>query len=185
MKSIYKLLALGVLFIAAVSCNQGESLQQYFVDGSANPEFITFDVSSNILNIAEQELSEKEKKTLRSVKKLNVLALKLNEENQETYQTETAKIKTILANSDYQELIRFNTGNAKAVVKYLGADDAIDEVVLYGSDNTKGFAILRIIGDDMNVESVGELVHVIQKGAVNKGELARIGEIFSNSHNNK
>ncbi|ETN95937.1 DUF4252 domain-containing protein [Zhouia amylolytica] len=179
MKTIYKYFTLGILGIVMSSCNNGKSLQQYFVDSSNNPEFITFDVSSNILSIAEDELTPNQKETLHSIKKLNVLALKLDDSNESFYKEEKEKIKNILSSDSYQEIMRFNTGNARGVVKFLGEDDAIDEVILYGSDDSKGFALLRILGDNMNVENVGQLVEVIQKGTLDQSQLGSIGKIFS------
>lgn len=179
MKTVYKYIVIATIGVVMASCDNGQSLQQYFVDGSNNPEFITFDVSSNVLSVAEEELTSKQKETLHSIRKLNILALKLDENNQGLYKEEKEKIKKILSDDSYQELMRFNTGKARGVVKFLGEDDAIDEVILYGSDDSKGFALLRILGDNMNIENVGQLVEVVQKGTLNQSQLGSIGKIFS------
>ena len=43
------------------------------------------------------------------------------------------------------------------VIKYVGTDDSIDEIVVFLSDKELGFAITRIIGDDMTLEKFMEI----------------------------
>ena len=69
----------------------------------------------------------------------------------EDYKLELEKVKTILKNPKYEELMRGgNSTDGKFVVKFLGEVDNIDELIIFGNANNKGFMIARIIGDDMN-----------------------------------
>ena len=140
MKSIIKFL--GIAFIATltfVSCDSNPSLQKYYVDSKEN-------------------VSEDVKKTLETVKKVNFLALQLTETNEALYTSEKLKVNAILKNPKYKQLMRMNMGKGNVSVNYLGEEDAIDEVILFGSDNNKGFAVVRIIGENMNPNDIMKIL---------------------------
>jgi len=179
MKTIIYILITLVASLFFMGCSNEKSLQQYFVDSAENGEFISFDVPASILNLADADMTATQKEAYKSIRKLNILALKLDDTNKELYEQEKAKIKGILANDDYQELMRLNSGNANGVVKYLGDDDAIDEVIIYGNDSRYGLALVRVLGKDMKVENVAEFVALLQKSNMDKEGLRQLGSIFS------
>ena len=182
MRTIIYLLSALLTLILAVSCQSGPSLQQYFVASGENPEFISFDIPASILKTDGLSLTPQQKEAYESVKKLNVVALKLSESNKELFETEKEKIKAILANERYQELMRLNSGSSKGVVKFVGTDDAIDEVILYGTDSQNGLALVRVLGDNMKVENIGVLMDLIQKSGFNGEGLGQLGSIFGNKN---
>lgn len=178
MKKVYQLLTAFIL-ITLSACSSTQSLQEYYVDSSENPNFLSFDVPVSILKLEETELTDKQKEAVSSLRKLNVLAFKKDEKNVAEYELEKTKVKAILKNPDYTELMKMNTGYGKATVKYLGDDDAIDEVIIYGNDDTKGFGVIRVLGDDMNPAHLAQLLQAIQKSDF-KGEwLEKLGELFN------
>ncbi|SDW90578.1 protein of unknown function [Lutibacter oricola] len=158
MKNILK--NIGLIFISVLlltACESTPSLQKYIVDGKENSDFIAIDLPSNILQLKETGISEDAKKTLETIKKVNVLALQLNDTNEELYKTEKLKVKEILKNPKYKQLARFNMGKSAVNVSYLGTEDAVDEVVVFGSDNKKGFALVRVLGNNMNPSQIMEM----------------------------
>jgi len=163
MKSFIKLagLALVVLFIST-ACDSNASLQKYYVDSKENNEFISVDIPSSILQLKDTEVSEDIKNTLNTIKKVNFLALQLNETNQELYASEKLKVAKILKNPKYKQLMRMNMGKGSVSVNYLGEEEAIDEVIIFGSDNEKGFAVVRVIGDNMNPSDIMKLANDIK-----------------------
>ena len=54
-------------------------------------------------------------------------SFKKTEANAETYKAETNKVKSLLKNDSYTELIKFKDKNTNAVVKYLGTDTLMDK----------------------------------------------------------
>ena len=50
--------------------------------------------------------------------------------------------------------MRMNGGKGNVSINYLGDEDAIDEVVIFGSDNAKGFALVRVLGENMNPSDI-------------------------------
>ncbi len=177
MKKTYKLLTVFVLtFLTA--CSSTQSLQEYYVDSTENPNFLSFDVPASILNLEETDLTPTQKDAVESLRKLNILAFKKTNKNEAEYEIEKSKVKAILKNPNYTELMKMNTEYGRATVKYLGDDDAIDEVIIYGNDDTKGFALFRVLGDDMNPAHLVQLLQAVQKSNFKGEGLEKIGDLF-------
>ena len=178
-QSIKKLVMLALIVTAFTSCNNGPTLQTYYVDNELKPGFTTFDVPASFVNIEKVELTEKQKEAYESVDKLNVLAFKLDANNQEEYKVEFQKVKEILKNPKYEELIRGgNTTDGKFVVKFLGDVDNIDELIVLGNATDKGFMVARILGDDMNAQDLMSLGTVLQKAQIEDSQLSGLTDFF-------
>ena len=156
--------AVVVLFLVATlsSCNQGETLQGYYVANQETPNFISVDIPVSFVNVDHIDLTDEQEEAYNSIDKLNMLGYSISEENTEEYKTELAKINTILKDDRYEELIRGgNAKDGKFVVKYIGDDTLIDELIVFGSSTERGFAIIRILGDDMDPAKIMKLGDVI------------------------
>ncbi len=166
----------GLVFLSA--CSSTQSLQEYYVDSTENPNFISLDVPTSVLNLEETDLTDGQREALNSLKKLNLLAFRKTTENADEYKVEKAKVNAILKNDEFIELMKLNSKYGKGVIKYLGDDDAIDEVIIYGSSDDKGFALIRVLGDDMNPAHIVQLMQAIQKSDYNGEGLGEIGEFL-------
>ena len=160
------------------SCASTQSLQEYFIDNTENPNFMAFDVPTSILNLESAELTPAQKSAFESLKKLNVLAFKKTEANVDDYKAEKAIIKAILADDDYTQLMKMNTEFGRAAIQYKGAEDAIDEVIIFGDNQEKGFAIVRVLGDDMNPANFVQLLQALQKSDYKGEGLGDLGDFF-------
>ena len=58
--------------------------------------------------------------------------------------------------------MKLNTKYGRGVVKYLGDEDAIDEVVIYGDSRENGFAVIRVLGKNMNPAYFVQLLRAIE-----------------------
>jgi len=177
MKKLIMVIA-GIAFLALSACSSKQSLQEYYVDNSENPNFISLDVPTSILNLKAEELTETQQTALQSLKKLNLLAFKKTCENEAEYEVEKAKVNAILKNDDFVELMKLNSQYGKGVIKYVGDEDAIDEVIIYGSSDDKGFALIRVLGKDMNPAYIVQLMKAIQKSDYKGEGLGEIGEFL-------
>jgi hypothetical protein len=178
MKKIFKLGFLNIILVALmVSCDNSQSLQQYYVDSKENNEFISLDIPSSILQLKSDDIEEEVKKTLETIKKVNFLALQLTDSNSAMVAEEQQKVKKILQGSKYKELMKMNANNINVSVNYLGEEEAIDEVIIFGSENTKGFAIVRVIGENMNPSDIFKLMEKIQLDG-NSGEMKQLESIL-------
>lgn len=161
-KSIKNIFLVFFLVTMLTACNQGESLQGYFVANQETPNFISVDVPLSFLDLDKVELTEVQKEAYESIDKLNMLGYRLNDENNEEFKSELTKVQTILKNDKYEELFRGgNNSDGKIVVKYIGTDSTIDELIVFGTMNEKGFAVIRVLGDNMEPAKIMKLGEVI------------------------
>ena len=125
MKTIKTIFVL-TFMVTLAACSSTQSLQEYYVDNSENPNFLSVDLPVSLLNMKNEDMTEKQREAFKSLKKLNVLAFKKTMDNVSEYQTEKANVKAILGNDRFTELMKINTSFGRATIKYLGKDDAID-----------------------------------------------------------
>lgn len=177
MKLIYSFLALSSLVL--LSCNTEPSLQKYFVEHTDNSNFIALDVSPSILNIDKTKLSLTQNDALKSFEKMNILAFKLTDKNKAQFELERAKVTTILKNEKYQQLMKFGSGKEGASVSFVGDDEHIDEFVLYANKKENGFAIVRVLGKDMNPTSVVTMVTALQNANIDLEQLKPLKDLIS------
>jgi hypothetical protein len=176
MKQIYILLAL--LGLSMTGCESGPSLQKYFVENSENKNFIALDVSPSILNLDKAKLSTEQSDALKSFDKMNVLAFKLNNENKAQFEIEREKVNVILKDAKYQQLMKFGSGKEGASVSFVGEDDHIEEFVLYANKKEAGFAVVRVLGKDMNPANIMEMISVMQSANIDLEQLKPLQDLL-------
>ena len=177
MKKVYFIITL-VLVFAVSSCSSEQSIQQYYIASAENPNFMSFDLPSSLLNLEKANLSESEMEVASSLKKLNILAFQKKPENEADYQAQKATIKSILKSSDYSELMRMNTSIGKATIQLKGDDDTIDEVIIFGDNDEKGLILVRVLGDNMNPASFVQLIQAMEKSDFDGKGLEQLGNLI-------
>jgi hypothetical protein len=168
-----KLSFLLALLAAAIltSCNSEPSLQRYFVDNSEKKEFISLDVSPSILNVNKTKLTAEQKTALESFDKMNILAFKLDKNNTVQYEQEREKLSKILRDETYQELMKVGSGKDAASISFVGDEDHIDEFIIYANKKENGFAVVRILGDDMNPNNILTMLSVLKDANIDMEQL--------------
>ncbi|MDG1728639.1 MAG: DUF4252 domain-containing protein [Algibacter sp.] len=168
------------LLIAVIftSCGDNVSLQRYYVDNQESKNFISQDFPLSLIEIDKSNFTEAQEEAYNSVDKLNFLGYKASETDTEFYKAEVAKVKTILSDSKYNDLMEFSDKGNKIYVKYIGTDDEADEVVVFGSAKDMGFGIVRILGDDMNPEKMVTLISAMQDANIGEGQIENIMNFF-------
>ncbi|RBN51839.1 DUF4252 domain-containing protein [Flavobacterium psychrolimnae] len=177
MKTGYGILLLFSLFL--ISCNSEPTLQKYFVENTENKNFIALDVSPSILNVDKTKLSVAQNDALKSFDKMNVLAFKLNDKNKAEFEMERAKVDLILKDKKYQQLMKFGSGKEGASVSFVGTDEHIEEFVFYANKKENGFAVVRILGKDMNPTSVMTMMSVLQQSNIDLEQLKPLQQLMS------
>lgn len=167
-----------LFLLTLAACTSTQSLQEYYVDNSENPNFLSVDLPVSLLNMEKADLTKAQKDALESLRKLNVLAFKKTDDNVEEFKMEKAKVMSILKNNKFNELMKMNTSYGKATITYLGDDDAIDEVVIYGDNEDKGFLLVRILGDNMNPTKIAQFIQALQKSDYKGEGLEKIGALI-------
>ena len=174
-----KLALITAFFVAMLlaSCNTEPSLQKYFVEKSENKDFIALDVSSSILNTDKTKLTAEQKTALQSFDKMNVIAFKINDKNKDFYEAESAKVSQILKEEKYQELMKVGSGKDAASVSYVGDEDHIGEIVLFAKKKENGFAVVRILGKDMNPNNILTMLSVLKSSNIDMEQLKPLQEL--------
>lgn len=169
-----------VLLVAAfTSCNQGPTLQTYYVDNELKPGFASFDVPTSFINVEDVDMTNDQREAYDSVDKLNILTYFEEDTNAEDYLLELEKVKTILKNPKYEELMRGgNSTDGKFIVKFLGDLERIDELIIFGNANNKGFMIARILGDNMNASKLMSLSSVLENAKLEDADLNGLTDFF-------
>lgn len=176
MKAIYSISVFLSLFL--ISCNSEPTLQKYFVENTENKNFIAIDVSSSILNVDETKLSVKQNAALESFDKMNVLAFKLDDKNKAQFEIERAKIDNILKDPKYQQLMKFGSGKESASISYVGSDDNIEEFVLFANRKETGFAVVRVLGKDMNPTNIMTMLSVLKESKIDLEQLKPLQQLI-------
>lgn len=165
-----------ILAVVFTACAGSEaSLQKYYIDNQDNKDFLSIDIPASIISLKEN-VDPEAAEAYKSLKKMNVLAFKKDGNNELAYQEERKKVNAILKNDRYVELMRVNDKGRNFVIKYEGDEDteSFDEVVLFASDKTQGFALVRILGDDMSPKKFLKLTESIKNIDSNNGALKEL-----------
>lgn len=168
---------LALVALSMISCNSEPSLQKYLVEKQDDDKFMKIDLATSLILSEKSNFSAEEQKVLNSVKKINVVAYPLKGDKAE-YEVERKEVQAILANNKYQTLLKMGSNKSGATLSYTGEEEAIDELIVFASDNEKGFAIFRLIGDDMEPDDLVKLMTSIGKGDMDVSQLKSIGNLF-------
>lgn len=160
------------LSLLLISCNLKPSLQKYFVDNQEKPGFVVVDVSPSILNLDKTKLTADQSKALSSFEKMNILAYQINDKNKSEFDIEIKKINEILNDTtNYQQLMKFGSGKDGASISFVGNEDHVDEFILYGAKSDNGFAVVRILGKDMNPADAMTFLSVLKESNIDMKQL--------------
>jgi aspartokinase len=162
-----------------VSCNNEPTLQKYFVENSDKKDFIALDVAPSILNLDKQKLAEDEKRALASIENINMIAFKADDKNKANCEVEKKKVIAILKDKKYQELMHIGSGSNGASVSFVGEDDKIEEFVLYGNEKEHGFALIRIVGKNMNPEDLMTMIALLKKSNIDFDQFSKFQSLIN------
>ena len=148
-------------------CNSEPTLQKYFVENSGKKDFIQVDLSSSLINKDKMKLTAEQKTALASFDKMNIIAFKADATNKAQYDNESQKVTEILKNKDYQQLMKVGSGKDAATVSFVGDENHINEFVLFAKKKENGFAIVRILGNDMNPNNIMNMISLLKSSNMN------------------
>lgn len=167
-----------LLSLGFVSCQNETSLQEFYVENQNDNQYIAFDIPVSLLTGDNSNLNTEQKATLETIRKVNILGFPKKKENKEIFEQEQEKLTKILKSDKYNLLMRYGGGDRKAELYYLGEEDAIDELIVFGADDDKGFGIARVTGNDMKPEDIIRLFKSLEKGELNIDGLPNLGAMF-------
>lgn len=172
------IIPIAVAMLTLLSCNNEKSLQKYLVEKQDDDAFLKVDIATSLLQSDGNKLSKEEKEILETVKKINVVAFKIKDENRATFEDKKSEIKNILNQEKYKTLITFGSNKKGATLQYTGKEDAINELIVFASDANQGFAVFRLLGDQMRPDQMIKLMKSLDNGDIDVSQLKSISEMF-------
>lgn len=171
------LLVSSVIFIW--SCEDKPTLQKYFVKNTESSKFVAIDLAPNFIKTDKVSLSETEKAALESFEKMNILAFITDSTNTAEYEKEIKEVKTILKDESYQQLMKAGSVNDGAAIYFVGIDDEhIEEFVVLAGKKENGFAVVRVLGNDMNPTNIMNMLTLLQKANVDLEQLKPLQQLM-------
>lgn len=144
-----------------------------------SPKFIALDLASNIIKTDKVALSETEKAALESFEKMNILAFRADSTDISGYDKEIKEVKAILKDESYQQLMKAGSGNDGAAIYFVGNDDEhIEEFVVLAGKKENGFAVVRVLGNDMNPTHIMNMLSLLQKSQVDMEQLKPLQQLM-------
>lgn len=171
-------LILVLLNLGLVSCENETSLQEFYVENQNDNQYLAFDIPASLLTGENSKLTPEQRATLETIRKVNVLGFPKKAENETAFEEEQEKLSRILKSDKYNLLMKYGGGNRKAELYYMGEEDAIDEIIVFGSDQEKGFGVARVTGNAMNPEDIIRLFKSIEEGELNIQGLQNLNTMF-------
>lgn len=179
MKNIAKLTALVVVALFTLaSCKDGQSLQEYYVANQEKSEFILVDVPTSLISEDTEALDEEQKRVLKTIRKINIMAYPLKDSTTAAFEGEKTKLMSILASDDYEELMKASSDMGAMRLYFKGEEEAIDEVIFFGSEDSKGFVLARLLGDDMNINDMMKLAQSMEAGDIDVSQFEGVMDVF-------
>lgn len=160
-----------------ISCSD-KSLQKYLVEKQDDDKFVKMDIAASLLQGRNSNFTQEEKDILSTIKKVNVVAYPIKENDTADFEKERNELKAILDQEQYKELTRIKSNNWNATLKYSGEEDAIDEVIVFASDDNRGFAVFRLLGENMRPDQMLKLMKSAERGDLDVSKLEGFGEVF-------
>lgn len=180
MTIIKYIIALIIGLLTMASCSNEKSLQRYLVDKQEDDRYLKIDLATSLLQSDESSFTEDEQEILNTVKKVNVVAYPVKNGDAAEYEAEKARVDKIIGQEKYKTLMSTKSKDINITLKYLGEEQAIDEVIVFASSPEKGFGVFRLLCDDMRPDQILKLTKSIQKGDLDVSKLSGIGDLFEN-----
>ncbi|OAB78178.1 DUF4252 domain-containing protein [Cochleicola gelatinilyticus] len=163
------------------SCSNEKSLQRYLVEKQDDPAFMKVDLATSLLKGDTNLISEEQKELFSSIKKINVVAYPIKDGNTLVYEAEKKELDKILTNEKYQLLSKVKADKINLSFQYVGEETSIDEVIIVANDSEKGFAIFRLLGENMHPDDMMQLYRAISNGDIDLSSLSGMESIFKNN----
>ena len=172
-----KLLIFAVVLVF-VGCSKTQSIQEYYVANSEDPNFLVIDIPTSILGINNEVLNEEEQAALDSFQKLNVLMFRTTAANADQFPEELKAIRQIIDGEQFDPLMTLSDRQFSGKLLLEGSVELPDEIVFFGSASDEGFLLARLIGSKMQVEKAVVLAKALEREGALDNAVEAIGQIL-------
>lgn len=173
-----RLIALSAIFLGITSCNSGTSLEKYFVTKTEEPGFTAIDLAPSLIQHDPAKITAEQSQALEKIDKMNILVYQSKEGSNEAYKAERDSVSAILKKGTYEELARFGSAKGGASITMKGKGDKADEFVIYAYSEDMGFAVARLLGDEMTVNDIMSVMSLMKDSNVDLDQLKPLQDIL-------
>ena len=177
-KTVKTIALIFVALFTLASCSDGQSLQEYYVANQENGDFILVDVPTSLISEDTKALDEEQKRVLKTIRKINIMAYPLKDSTTAAFQGEKTKLMGILEGDNYEQLMRGSSDMGNMRLYFKGEEEAIDEVIFFGSEDSRGFVLARLLGDDMNINDMMKLAQSMEAGDIDVSQFEGVMDVF-------
>lgn len=180
MKNNLKLVLIFVVLIVLTNCKSELSLQKFMIEHESEDSIFTLDLGNEILKLSEKFQTKDNQEVVNSIKKANVMALKIDKNNKDKYFAEVTQLREILKQDKYDQLMMAGKGSKGMRVYAVGTEEKLDEVVVFGNDHETGWVIVRILGDNMDPSKI---ISIINKFKIDQesSTFSQLSDFFNKS----
>lgn len=178
---IYRYFITGItLAMLLISCSSTPTLQEYMLESESKNEFITTSIPKSILSVDVTTMSESDRFTYESVDKVHVLWLPKQNVSNDFFAAEKNELEGIFNEASFKSLVTHKQDGMTARVYYDGDDiEDIDEFIVYGSIDQTGLGVARILGNDMNMGAILEMLKNLDTYDVDETQIKSILKNFN------
>lgn len=162
-----------------ISCKE-KSLQKYLVEKQDDARFAKIDIAPGMINGFSKDFDSENQEVFNRVKKVNFLAFQIKQNDLTSYEEEKEVVQDILQQEKYKDLTRIHSNKWSFRFLYTGTETAIDEIIVFASDDDSGFAIARLLGNKMQPNDLMKIIHAFEKGEIDASALDGVLDIFKN-----
>ena len=172
-----KLLIFAVTF-TFLGCSKTQSIQEYYVAKSEDPNFLVIDIPTSFLGINNKVLSQEEQAALDSFQKLNVLMFRKTATNATQFPEELEAVRQIINGEQFDPLVVVSDRQFSGKLLLEGSVERPDEIVFFGSATDDGFLLARLIGNKMQVEKAVVLAKALEREGALDNAVEAIGQML-------
>ena len=159
----FSILLASLLLVSMTSCESKMTLQRYFYEAQENNDFMIIELPASLLGSSLNELSEKQRETVTSVRKVSAIVYR-DSTKSKFLEEQLNIINAFLVHDGFEPLFAARmTDEAQVSVQVRGSIDQIDEAVFFGYADDQGFILARVLGDKMNPAAFLELATTLEE----------------------
>lgn len=178
MKSKMKKLLIFAVTLTFLGCSKTQSIQEYYVAKSEDPNFLVIDIPTSFLGINNEVLSQEEQAALDSFQKLNVLMFRKTAANATQFPEELEAVRQIINGEQFDPLVVVSDRQFSGKLLLEGSVERPDEIVFFGSATDDGFLLARLIGNKMQVEKAVVLAKALEREGALDNAVEAIGQML-------
>jgi hypothetical protein len=163
MKTKMKKLLIFAVTLTFLGCSKTQSIQEYYVAKSEDPNFLVIDIPTSFLGINNEVLNQEEQAALESFQKLNMLMFRKTAANEAQFPKELEKVREIIDGEGFDPLMVLSDRQFSGKLLLEGSIERPGEIVFFGAAADEGFLLARLIGSEMQVEKAVLLAKALER----------------------